>query len=124
MSKSARSVFVFGVYLVLLGLVLVSAPNLLLRGFGLPVTTEVWVRVVGVLVLCLAFYYVQAARRELVDFFRWTVIARAFVFVCLAFFAALKLAAPALALFGGFDLLGSVWTALCLRGSRAPAPGA
>ena len=119
MSKSATSVLVFGVYLVLLGLLLVIVPNVLLRIFGFAMTTEVWVRVVGVLVLCLAFYYVQAARRELLEFFRWTVIVRSFVFVCLALFAALKLAAPVLALFGFVDLLGSVWTAVCLRQSRS-----
>jgi hypothetical protein len=124
MSKSATSVLVFGVYLVLLGLLLVIVPNVLLRFFGFAMTAEVWVRVVGVLVLCLAFYYVQAARRELVEFFQWTVIVRAFVFVCLAFFAVLKLAAPQLALFGCLDLLGSVWTALCLRQSRPPVSAA
>jgi hypothetical protein len=115
---------VFGVYLVLLGLLLVIAPNVLLRIFGFAMTTEVWVRVVGVLVLCLAFYYVQAGRRELVEFFRWTVTVRAFVFVCLACFAAMKLAPPALALFGFVDLLGSVWTALSLRQGRSPVSAA
>ncbi len=124
MSKSATSVFVFGVYLVLLGLLLVIVPNVLLRIFGFAMTTEVWVRVVGVLVLCLAVYYVQAARRELVEFFRWTVIVRAFVFVCLATFAALKLAVPALALFGCLDLLGASWTALCLRPRGSPVSAA
>jgi hypothetical protein len=123
-SKSATSVFVFGVYLVFLGLLLIIAPNVLLRIFGFAMTTEVWVRVVGVLVLCLAFYYVQAGRRELVEFFRWMVIVRALVFVCFALFAALKLAAPPLALFGCVDLLGSVWTALCLRQSRSPVSAA
>ena len=121
MSKTGTSVLVFGVYLVFLGLVLVIVPNVLLRIFGFAMTTEVWIRVVGVLVLCLAFYYVQAARRELVELFRWTVIVRAFVFVCFALLAALELAAPQLALFGCFDLLGSVWTGLCLRRSRLSA---
>ncbi len=124
MSKSATSVFVFGVYLVLLGLLLVIVPNVLLRIFGFAMTAEVWVRVVGVLVLCLAFYYVQAARHELVEFFRWTVIVRAFVFVCLATFAALKLAVPTLALFGCLDLLGAVWTALSLRQRRSQVSAA
>ena len=124
MSKSATSVLVFGVYLVFLGLVLVIVPNVLLRIFGFATTTEVWIRVVGVLVLCLAFYYVQAARRELVEFFGWTVAVRACVFLCLALFAALKLAAPQLALFGCLDLLGAVWTALCLRHGRSPVPTA
>ncbi len=120
MSKSATSVFVFGVYLVFLGLLLVMVPNVLLRIFGFAATTDVWVRVVGVLVLCLASYYVLAARREMVEFFQWTVRVRAFVFVCLAAFSVLKLAVPALALFGGVDLLGAVWTALCVRQSRSP----
>ena len=70
MSKSARSVLVFGVYLVLLGLVLIAVPNVLLGAFGLALTTEVWVRVVGMLVLCLAFYYIQAATHELTSFFQ------------------------------------------------------
>lgn len=120
MSKSAASVFVFGVYLVFLGLLLVIVPNVLLRIFGFAPTTDVWVRVVGVLVLCLASYYVLAARREMVEFFRWTVGVRAFVFVCLAAFSVGKLAPPALALFGCVDLLGAVWTALCARQSRSP----
>jgi hypothetical protein len=115
MSNAARSVFVFGIYLVLLGLVLVAAPNVLLGAFRFPPATEVWIRVVGMLVLCLAYYYTQAARRELRDYFRLTVHARTFVFVCLGAFAALRLAAPQIALFGTVDLLGAVWTATALR---------
>ena len=115
MSKAGRSVLVFGVYLVFLGDVLVAVPNLLLGVFGLPATSEVWVRVVGMLVLCLAFYYIQAARRELHDFFGWTVYVRGFVFISLVAFAALRLAHPALALFGVIDLVGALWTAMALR---------
>ena len=116
-SKAARSVLVFGVYLVFLGVVLIAWPNLLLRLFGIPVTTEVWIRVVGMLVLCLAFYYILAARRELGDFLQWTVYARSFVFVSLVTFALLRLAQPPLALFGVVDLLGAIWTEIALRQS-------
>ena len=38
-------------------------PNVLLPLFGLPETTEVWVRVVGMPVLILDLYYCGAARR-------------------------------------------------------------
>ena len=55
MSKSARSVFVFGIYLALLGSVLVVAPNVLLSLFGVALTDEVWIRVVGVLVIGVSF---------------------------------------------------------------------
>jgi hypothetical protein len=118
-SKAARSVLVFGVYMVVLGVTLIAAPNLLLGISRLPATSEVWIRVVGLLVLCLAFYYIQAARRELVDFFRWTAYVRCFVFLCLGAFAALALAGPSLALFGAVDLGGAVWTMAALRSTAA-----
>ncbi len=68
MSNSARSVLVFGIYLAVLGLVLLTVPNFLLVVFTLPSTNEVWIRVVGMLVLFLGFYYSQAARKEMTDF--------------------------------------------------------
>jgi hypothetical protein len=55
MGASARSVLVFGVYLLGLGLVLLIVPNMLLSLFGMPTTTEVWVRVVGMLVIFLGY---------------------------------------------------------------------
>jgi hypothetical protein len=54
MSRAASSLFVFAVYLVGLGLGLLLVPNLLLRAFGAPPTSEVWIRVIGMLVLCLS----------------------------------------------------------------------
>jgi hypothetical protein len=118
-SKSARSVLVFAIYLVGLGLVLVVAPNVLLRLFGVPVTSEVWIRVVGMLVLFLGFYYAQAARRELRAFFRWTVLVRSSVIVFFAAFVLLGFVSPILILFGVVDLLGAVWTGLALRAEGA-----
>ena len=56
MRKSAKSLLAFGVYLVFLGLILLIVPNALLTVFFLPSTEEVWVRVVGMLLLFLAFY--------------------------------------------------------------------
>jgi hypothetical protein len=118
MSKAARSVFVFGLYLVLLAIVLLVAPNFLLGLFFLPSTTEVWVRVVGMLVLFLGFYYVQAGRKELTDFFRWTMYPRSTVILFFAAFVLLGFAKPPLILFGVVDLLGVIWTGLALRASK------
>lgn len=61
-SKSSLSVFVFGLYLAVLGIILLVAPNFLLGMFFMPDTTEVWIRVVGVLVFYMSFYYIQTAR--------------------------------------------------------------
>lgn len=118
MSSSAKSVFVFGIYLVVLGITLLVAPNVLLSLFGVPVTNEVWIRLVGMLLVLLAFYYIQAARKELTDFFQWTVYARASVIVFFIVFVALGLAQAILILFGAIDLLAAIWTRLALRSSR------
>jgi hypothetical protein len=116
MSKGARSVFVFSIYLLVLGALLVVIPNVLLSPFGFLETEEVWIRVVGMLVLILAYYYSRAARRGLTEFFRWTVHARGAVLVFFAAFVALGLAPAALILFGVVDAAGALWTAVALRG--------
>jgi hypothetical protein len=119
MSKSARSVFVFGLYLVVLGIVLLVAPNFLLGIFAVPSTTEVWIRVVGMLVLFLGVYDTQAARKEMTDFFRWTVYLRSTVIIFFVVFVLLDMVRYPLILFGVIDLLGAIWTGSALRSSRA-----
>src|SRR5919206_4202378 len=115
MSRAAKSLFVFGIYLCGLGLLLLLAPNLLLRVFGAPTTNEVWIRINGMFVLCLSFFYVQAARHGLTIFIRWTVWARMAVIVFFAAFVLLVSAPKALLLFGLIDLLAAVWTRLALK---------
>ena len=119
MSKGARSIFVFGLYLAVLGIALLAVPNLLLELFFLPSTTEVWVRVVGMLVLFLGFYYIQAARKEMTDFVRWTLYPRSTVILFFAAFVLLGYAKPPLILFGVVDMLGVIWTGLALRTPKA-----
>src|SRR5690606_9497486 len=53
-SDPAKTVFAFGWYILVLGAALVLAPNLVLTSFGLPPTGEVWIRVVGMLLLFIA----------------------------------------------------------------------
>jgi hypothetical protein len=119
MTKAARSVFVFALYLFVLGGVLVVVPNALLELFRIPPTSEVWIRVVGMLVLILGLYYAGAARRELREFFAFTVWGRGTVLVFFAAFVLLGLAPPVLILFGAVDAAAACWTALALRSDSA-----
>ena len=119
MSHAGRSLFVFGIYLCVLGLFLLLAPNLLLPLFGAPPTSEVWIRVIGMLVLCLSFYYVQAARHGLAVFIRWTVWARVAVIFYFTAFVLLVAAPKALLLFGLVDLLAALWTWRALKRDEA-----
>ena len=115
MSRAAKSLFAFGIYLSGLGVLLLFVPNLILPLFGAPTTGEVWIRINGMFVLCLSFFYVQAARHGLTVFIRWTVWARAAVIIYFAAFVLLVAAPKALLLFGLVDLLCAVWTWRALK---------
>ena len=120
MSRAAKSLFIFGIYLCGLGLILLLVPNLILQIFGVPPTNEVWIRINGMFVLCLSFYYVQTARHELTIFIRWTVGTRIAVIFCFAAFVLLLSAPKALLLFGLIDLLSAIWTLFALKRDEAP----
>ena len=64
MSKAALSMFIFGIYVILFGIILMVVPNALLAIFGLPATTEVWVRVVGMLVFLIGYLYPGISQRK------------------------------------------------------------
>jgi hypothetical protein len=72
---------VFGVYALVLGIALIVVPNLLLGIFGLPVTSEVWIRVVGVVVFNIGVGSWFAAKSEARAFFQGAVYSRSFVLV-------------------------------------------
>jgi hypothetical protein len=118
MTPAARSVQVFGIYLVATGAVLVFAPNLLLGLLGMPEAREVWIRVLGIVVAVLGVYYLVAAARALVDFYLPTVVLRSLVFVAFGVLAWLQLAPVQLVGFGVVDLLGALWTWRALRAGR------
>jgi hypothetical protein len=120
MTPAARSILFFSFYLLPLGVVLVVAPNVLLGLFGIAATSEVWIRVVGVLVFLLGVYYNTAARHDLVPFFRATVWARFAVLASFVAFVLLGLVSPVLILFGLVDAAGAAWTWAGLRQSSRP----
>lgn len=124
MSAAARSVLVFGCYLLVLGVGLVLAPGLLLAPFGFAPSTDVWVHVAGMLVVIIGGYYVVAARAQLQPLLRATIYARFGVLGCFVAFYALHWGPAALLLFGAVDAAGALWTAWALRPSplrAAPA---
>ncbi len=123
MSGPARSLLVFGIYVAVLGVLLLLFPNMLLRIFGLPPTNEIWIRVNGMFVICFAYYYVQTARHGLTDFIRWTVWGRAAVIVYFVAFVLLAGAPKALLLFGVIDLVSATWTFMALQTDAARKAG-
>lgn len=115
MNKSAFSLRIFSIYMLALGAMLVVSPNFLLHFFGFPETRDVWIHVVGMLVLIIGYFYFMASLNELSVFARWSVYARLSVLVFFMAFVALGFAPPVLILFGAIDAAAAIWTAVCLR---------
>ena len=121
MSRSAFSAKVFAIYLFIAGAVLVAAPNFLLSIFRLPATSEVWIRMMGVIVVNIGLYAWVAARHEDKHFLEASVYTRVIFFGAVTTFAALGLASPMIILFGVADLLGAIWTHFALKADARPA---
>jgi hypothetical protein len=122
LSKPARTMVVYGWYVILfLALPFLFVPQLILPLAGMAAPTDVWVRVLGMTVLFLGFYYIQMGRHELTQFFRWSVVARLLVPVFFVVFVLLGLAPPVLIAFTIPDIIFAAWTALSLRG-ESPMP--
>ena len=115
MSRSAFTAKVFAVYLFVVGALLVVAPNFLLSLFLVASTTEVWIRVLGVVAFNLGVYAWIAARHEDRPFLEASVYTRLLVFASFAVFAATRLASPMIVLFGVVDLCGALWTHVALK---------
>ncbi len=119
MSAVGRSLVVFGWYLAAFGALLVFVPNLAFAVFGLPPTEEVWIRVVGLLVLVIGYLDVRMGREEFLPYARFTVHARVAVLVVMVGFVLAGLAKPILILVGAIDFAGALWTGAALRARAA-----
>lgn len=115
MKSAALTVKVFGVYVALVGLALLFAPNVLLPILGLPKSTEIWVHVVGALALVISYYYWVLAAANVRAFFVASVQGRMiFCAACLALVAGAD-GPPVLLVFGLVDVAGAGWTLAALR---------
>ena len=115
MTPAAKSVYYFGFYLYLVGATLIFIPNLFLSTLGIPETNEVWIRVLGVIVALIGFYYHQAGAKNISVFLPLTIPTRITVFIAFIILVILKMASPILIGIGGIDLAGAIWTFMALK---------
>jgi hypothetical protein len=122
MTRVARSVSAFGIYLSILGGVLIATPNTLLSAVHLPPTNEPWIHILGVAVLGMGILFLAGARAEQTAFLRATIGARLFAFASFVALVLLHVAPPLVAGFGVADLAGALWTFAAFRQSAVSAP--
>lgn len=115
MSRSARSLFVFGIYVIAVGVAFIAAPDPLMRILRLPPATAGWARVVGLLAVVIGCYDVIAARAACLPYIRASVVVR-FGFaggtVLLVLFGEMP---PTLLVLSATDVASAIWTAVTLR---------
>ena len=114
MNTSDLSVFVFGIYLVIIGAGFFTMPNKILPIFKFPKSNESWIRVMGWIVVILGVYYIVASQNELTQFYWATVYGRFGILVGFSSLVILRKAQPMLFLFGLIDAAGAIWTLFTL----------
>ena len=115
MTPASRSVYYFGFYLLATAVTLTAFPNVLLSLIQVPETTEVWIRLLGVIVFALGLYYVFMAPANNALFNMLTVYVRSSAFVFFLAFVLIGLAPMQMMLFGVVDLACALWTYSAIR---------
>ena len=115
MSATATSVFYYSFYMMGMGLGLFFIPDQILGIFGFAPTTDIWVRVLGLLAFCAGILYFYCARTNQTGFFRVSVPERIIFFLGMVALVIFFQVTPMLAAVGSVDLLGAIWTGLTLR---------
>ncbi len=122
MSRAARTVFVFGIYLIALGLSLLVVPNAVLAVLGVARTHQVWIRILGTVLTYVGAYYVVAARHEMTAIFRASIAVRLSLILVLLGLVLFADAKPVVMVFGVADAAGALWTRAALAGRRSGVP--
>lgn len=115
MTSASKSIYYFGFYLAILAVSLMTFPNTLLGLFQLSPTHEVWIHVLGAVVLDIAILYVFMAPTNNILFMTLTVYVRMTILLWFILFVVLGIAPIQLILFGLVDAAGAGWTYLALR---------
>ncbi len=118
-SKKHLSLTVQAIYVILTGLQLIFVPNMLLDMFGFEPTSEIWIKVLGIVILPLSLVYHAVSQQGNRDSVMATVGSRMFVGIGFTLLVVFGQAKPALILFAGIDIATAVWTWFELKKTAA-----
>ena len=113
--KSLKSIKIFGIYSLIMGIVLLFFPILLHTfGFGI-VNQDPWVRLLGFVLCCSSYYYIRSAYAGNPAFALYTVHTRFMAPLVVLFLITFCKADWHFLPFGIIDGLGGLWTYLALK---------
>ena len=120
LSKNYLSLTVQSVYVVLTSLQLIFVPNMLLGMFGFEPTSEIWIKVLGLVVLSLYFLYNGINKSNNAELVWATVYSRVLVGTGFLLLVLTGQAKAALILFAGIDIVTAIWSWQELKKVRLP----
>ncbi|MEP5613033.1 MAG: hypothetical protein ABJP45_12330 [Cyclobacteriaceae bacterium] len=118
MNKAAKTIWFFGIYLLVEGFFLMLAPSWVLTEMGLPEPQSLWRVIVGFVVAALGYYYIRNAKENLSPFFRFTVQIRITQFVFFLYLYFFDRGTLALVGFSFIEFLAGIWTWKALQQLR------
>jgi hypothetical protein len=122
MTKTALSVYLFGLYAIFgIGLPFLLIPHFSLGMFGMSAGDDMWVRMLGLFVGIMGAYYVMAVKVGFEPFYDWTVPARYSTATFMTVMAILGAVAPTILIFASVDAIAATLTVLARRYDRAEA---
>ncbi|HSP16003.1 MAG TPA: hypothetical protein VLV78_14760 [Thermoanaerobaculia bacterium] len=124
MSRPARSLFYFAIYILVTGVAFIAAPEFLSSILQLPPATAGWARVVGLLALVIGAYDLAGSHAECMPYIRASVPVR-FGFAAGTLLLVVFGQMPAtILLLGATDVAGALWTAFALKANTSAAAAA
>lgn len=115
MTRAGRSLFVFGIYVLLAGVAFLATPRTVIALLHLPPATLGWARMVGLLALVIGSYDVVSARAGFAAYVKASVWIRFAFAIGVTIVVACGEMPPPVLLLAAIDAAGATWTALALR---------
>lgn len=122
MSKTALSVYMFGLYAIFgVGLPFLLIPHFAIGLFGMTAGDDMWIRLLGLFVLIMGCYYVMAVRVDFEQFYGWTIPARYATATFMTVAPIAGIVAPTILIFAAVDGIAATLTLLAKRADAAEA---
>lgn len=114
MDAPTLSIFIWGIYVLLIAVLLLFFPDKTLILFGHEKPKDHWIRVLGILAFSLGYFYLNSAQNEVYSFYWASIYARIAGLIGFSGLVVFKIAKPKIILFGLIDTIGAIWTLLTL----------
>lgn len=114
MDTATLSIFIWGIYVLVVGVLLIFFPGKTLKLFGHEEPKDHWIRVVGIILLSLGYFYLNSAINEVYSFYWASIFARFAGLIGFSGLVIFKITKPKIILFGLIDAIGAIWTLLTL----------